>query len=76
MPRLRLYVLKVKSSTKIPHFVQIRNARFELIDYVRLDRPFSNLQKYGLCAPAQKKSFIEFVSRIPFGQVAEWSTRL
>ena len=64
------YVLKVKSSTSIPDFVQIRDEHFVLIGYLRLDRGLKDLEKHGLST--HQDAFRRFVAELPFGQVAKF----
>ena len=64
------YILKIKSSTKIPDFVQIRDEQFVLLGYVRLDRKEGDLRKHGLAKDVDR--FWEFVHELPFGHVAKF----
>ena len=64
------YVLKVKSSTNIPDFVQIRDENFVLIGYLRLDRELKGLEKHGLTS--HQEAFRRFVSQLPFGEMAKF----
>ena len=68
------YVLKVKSSTNIPDFVQIRDEHFVLIGYLRLDRGLDELERYGLSA--HEEEFRRFVIELPFGEVAKFEPSL
>ena len=64
------YVLKIKSSTKLPDFVQVRDESFVLLGYVRLDRELKDLGKHGL--DQYHNEFKDFVDRLPFGRVAKF----
>ena len=63
------YILKVKSSTKIPDFVQIRDKEFRLLGYLRLDRPMDDIRRYGI---NDGEDFKIFLRNLPFGRVAEY----
>lgn len=64
------YILKIKSSTKIPDFVQIRDEHFVLLGYVRLDKELKDLHKHGL--EAHTETFRRFIEKIPFGKIAKF----
>lgn len=64
-----MYVIKVKGIAKIPDYVQLRDDKFTLLAYFRVDRPDKSLDKLGL---ADKQSYImNFVNDLPFGQIAK-----
>ena len=60
-----LFVIKVRSSSKIPDFYQIRDERFVLRSYCRLDRAPKDLDKLGL--GGKEEEFRHFLQTIPFG---------
>ncbi|MFM7016994.1 MAG: fructose-6-phosphate aldolase [Bacteroidota bacterium] len=63
------YLLKIKGKAKIPDYVQLRDEKFSLLAYFRLDRPEKSLTKVGL---AEQESYImEFLEEIPFGKVCK-----
>ena len=62
-----MYVLKIKGTAKIPDYVQLRDDRFSLIAYFRLDRPEKALVKNGFGDKQQK--ILEFINNMPFGKV-------
>ena len=64
------YLLKIKSSTKLPDFIQIRDEQFVLLGYVRLDRELKDLHNHGLTG--YEKAFRTFVDRIPFGKIEKF----
>ncbi len=64
------YVIKVKSSTKIPDFVQIRDEHFILLGYLRLDRSLGQLSTYGI---QKTQEFTEFLDKLPFGKVGKYT---
>ena len=64
-----MYVIKVKGIAKIPDYVQLRDEKFTLLAYFRVDRPDKSLEKLGL---EDKLPYImKFVNDLPFGQIAK-----
>jgi hypothetical protein len=64
-----MYIIKVKGIAKIPDYVQLRDDKFTLLAYFRVDRPDKSLDKLGL---ADKLDYImEVVKDLPFGQIAK-----
>ncbi|PST81778.1 fructose-6-phosphate aldolase [Pedobacter yulinensis] len=62
-----MYVIKVKGIAKIPDYVQLRDEKFTLLAYFRVDRPDKSLEKLGLAA---KQDYImELIRELPFGQI-------
>jgi hypothetical protein len=62
-----MYVIKVKGIAKIPDYVQLRDEKFTLLAYFRVDRPDKSLEKIGL---AEKAEYIMNIVRdLPFGQI-------
>ncbi|RKR82716.1 hypothetical protein BDD43_2901 [Mucilaginibacter gracilis] len=62
-----MYVIKVKGVAKIPDYVQLRDEKFTLLAYFRVDRPDKTLDKIGL---ADKADYImNIVKDLPFGQI-------
>jgi hypothetical protein len=62
-----MYVIKVKGVAKIPDYVQLRDEKFTLLAYFRVDRPDKSLEKIGL---AEKAEYImNIVKDLPFGQI-------
>ncbi len=64
------YVLKIKSSTKIPDFLQIRDEQFVLLGYIRLDKELDDLKKYGL--ERHIDAFNAFIATLAFGKLAKF----
>lgn len=65
----RMYIIKVKGIAKIPDYVQLRDDKFTLLAYFRVDRPDKSLDKLGL---GDKLDYImEVVKDLPFGQIAK-----
>lgn len=64
-----MYIVKVKGIAKIPDYVQLRDDKFTLLTYFRVDRPDKSLEKLGL---GDKQDYImEMVKGLPFGQIAK-----
>lgn len=62
-----MYVIKVKGVAKIPDYVQLRDEKFTLLAYFRIDRPDKSLEKIGL---GDKAAYIMGkVKDLPFGQI-------
>lgn len=62
-----MYIIKVKGVAKIPDYVQLRDDKFTLLAYFRVDRPDKSLEKIGL---AEKTEYImNLVKDLPFGQI-------
>ncbi len=62
-----MYVIKVKGVSKIPDYVQLRDEKFTLLAYFRLDRPEKALDKAGL---AEHTDYImNIIKDLPFGQI-------
>jgi hypothetical protein len=64
-----MYVIKVKGIAKIPDYVQLRDDKFTLLAYFRVDRPDKSLDKLGL---GEKLPYImSVVHDLPFGQIVK-----
>ncbi|MBS7564991.1 fructose-6-phosphate aldolase [Mucilaginibacter sp. Bleaf8] len=62
-----MYIIKVKGVAKIPDYVQLRDDKFTLLAYFRVDRPDKSLDKVGL---GDKADYIMgLVKDLPFGQI-------
>ena len=62
-----MYIIKVKGVAKIPDYVQLRDDKFTLLAYFRVDRPDKSLDKVGL---ADKAEYImNVINDLPFGQI-------
>ena len=62
-----MYIIKVKGVAKIPDYVQLRDDKFTLLAYFRVDRPEKHLEKVGL---GDKTEYImNLVQELPFGQI-------
>ena len=64
-----MYVIKVKGIAKIPDYVQLRDEKFTLLAYFRVDRPDKSLEKLGLSENLEK--IMEIVRNLPFGKIAK-----
>jgi hypothetical protein len=62
-----MYILKVKGTEKIPDYVQLRDDRFTLLAYFRVDRPEKALVKAGLAG--KEEQLIKIISEMPYGKV-------
>lgn len=62
-----MYVIKVKGVAKIPDYVQLRDEKFTLLAYFRLDRPEKALDKAGLAEHANY--IMTTIKDVPFGQI-------
>jgi len=62
-----MYIIKVKGIAKIPDYVQLRDDKFTLLAYFRLDRPDKSLEKLGL---TDKIPYImSVINDLPFGEI-------
>ncbi len=62
-----MYLIKVKGVARIPDYVQLRDDKFTLLAYFRVDRPDKSLEKIGL---GDKSEYImNIVKDLPFGQI-------
>ncbi len=65
----QMYIIKVKGIAKIPDYVQLRDEKFTLLAYFRVDRPDKSLDKLGL---GDKQAYImNIINDLPFGQVTK-----
>jgi hypothetical protein len=62
-----MYVIKVRGVAKIPDYVQLRDEKFTLLAYFRLDRPEKALDKAGLAD--QAVYIMDKIKDLPFGQI-------
>ena len=65
--KLKMYIIKVKGVAKIPDYVQLRDDKFTLLAYFRVDRPEKSLDKVGLGDRADE--IMTIVKELPFGQI-------
>ena len=62
-----MYIIKVKGVAKIPDYVQLRDDKFTLLAYFRVDRPEKHLDKIGL---GDRQTYImDLIKDLPFGQI-------
>ena len=64
-----MYIIKVKGVAKIPDYVQLRDEKFTLLAYFRLDRPDKSLEKLGF--GPQQEQLMNIINDLPFGQVTQ-----
>lgn len=62
-----MYIIKVKGVAKIPDYVQLRDEKFTLLAYFRVDRPDKSLDKVGLGDKADH--VMNIIKDLPFGQI-------
>ncbi len=64
-----MFILKVKGKKKIPDYIQLRDDNYVLVAYFsyRQERPFKNLEKYGL--EGKDDEFRIFVEQMPYGKL-------
>ncbi len=62
-----MYIIKVKGVAKIPDYVQLRDDKFTLLAYFRVDRPEKSLDKVGLGHKAEE--IMNIIKDLPFGQI-------
>jgi len=62
-----MYIIKVKGVAKIPDYVQLRDDKFTLLAYFRVDRPDKSLDKVGLGDKAEH--IMNIIKELPFGQI-------
>ncbi len=62
-----MYIIKVKGTAKIPDYVQLRDDRFTLLAYFRVDRPEKALEKCGLADKASQ--IYGVINEMPFGEI-------
>lgn len=67
-----LYVLKIKGTTTIPDFVQIRDEQMTLRAYFRLSQQESGLKKNNLATEA--KGIMILLKSIPYGKIHKYYT--
>ncbi len=68
MPR-RYYLLKIRSSNKIPSYLQIRDERFTLKYYIRLDRKEKIFQQLGIHNEADQHRLEHLIDTTPYGKI-------
>ena len=62
-----MYIIKVKGVAKIPDYVQLRDDKFTLLAYFRVDRPEKSLEKAGL--KDKMEYILKLIDELPFGQI-------
>ena len=65
-----LYVLKIKGTTIIPDFVQIRDEQMTLRAYFRLSQQESGLKKNNL--ETEAKGIMTLLESIPYGKIHKY----
>jgi hypothetical protein len=62
-----MYIIKVKGIAKIPDYIQLRDDKFTLLAYFRVDRPEKSLEKCGLGDKIAEIAAI--IEKLPFGVI-------
>ena len=62
-----MYAIKVKGVAKIPDYVQLRDEKFTLLAYFRVDRPDKTLEKIGVGDKAAE--IMTLIADLPFGKL-------
>lgn len=62
-----MYAIKVKGIAKIPDYVQLRDDKFTLLAYFRVDRPDKTLEKIGLGEKSDQ--IMKIIADLPFGKI-------
>lgn len=62
-----MYILKVKGTEKIPDYVQLRDDKFTLLAYFRVDRPEKAIKKAGL--GNREAEILKIIETMPFGKI-------
>jgi hypothetical protein len=64
------YILKIKGTTIIPDFIQIRDEKMTLRAYFRLSQKEIGLKKNNL--EEYSKEIIEIIEKLPFGKIHKY----
>ena len=64
---MNYHIIKVKGVAKIPDYVQLRDDKFTLLAYFRVDRPEKSLDKAGL--HDKTEHIMNIIKDLPFGQI-------
>ena len=64
-----MFILKVQGQAKIPNYIQLRDDKFNLVAYFRVDRPLNNLQKYGL--EGKEVELKEVIDKLEYGKLVK-----
>ena len=67
-----LYILKIKGTSIIHDFVQIRDSNLTLIAYFRLNQIDKGLKKNNL--EKEQKGITDLLKKIPFGKIHKYNT--
>ena len=67
-----LYILKIKGTTTIPDFVQIRDENMTLRAYFRLSQVEKGLKKNNL--GKESEGITSLLKKIPFGKIHKYNT--
>ena len=62
-----MYILKIKGKARIPDYIQLRDNKFTLVSYFRLDRLDKGITQAGL--ERNKENIIKIIRNLPFGKM-------
>jgi hypothetical protein len=62
-----MYMIKVMGVAKIPDYIQLRDDKFTLLAYFRVDRPERALDKCGLAE--QANYILDLAREMPYGKI-------
>ena len=65
-----IYLIKIEGKTKIPDYVQLRDAEYTLLAYFRADRPEKALIKVGF--ESQLDRIMGVINELPFGKMFKY----
>ena len=68
-----IHILKIKGTTKIPDFVQIRDQEMTLIAYFRLTQIKKGLIKNGL--EDHEEAITQIINNSPFGIIQKYNAK-
>ena len=68
-----LYLLKIKGTTKIPDFVQIRDSEMTLVAYFRLNQIKKGLEKNGL--QNELDGITTLLQNMPYGKIYKYTIK-
>jgi hypothetical protein len=66
-----MYILKIKGSSKIPDYIQIRDSKFTLVAYFRADTKTQVFQQFGLIN--MESEIKKIIHDMPYGKILKLS---
>lgn len=64
-----MYLIKIKGKVNIPDYAQLRDDKFTLLAYFRVDRPEKALEKAGL--GDRTAEIIKILAEMPFSRLTK-----